>query len=415
MHGSPYACLKLESKVFSRKSRSVATTYLWWTFLRAIFHRGWWLVTSLYLVVEAGLSPLQLVFLGTAQGITVIAFEIPVGVIADNYSRKWSIVIAHVLMGTGMLATGLVTAFPALVLTQMIWGLSWTFSSGADVAWLNDELDQPDRIGPLLGKAARWSQLGAALGIVLFGLLAWQTSLSVAIVTAGSLMLVLGSYVISSFAEHRFSRPEKSGFGGFFATLRRGVEITRSDRSIMIVLAVTVLVNGADEVFSRLLPKGLIELGLPQDPDPVLWLMALGLATLGVAAIMLRIVENRLLGEPSLRILYLSAGFLGGCGILLFALAPNYWVGMAGAVVVHGIAWNLVRVIGVIWVNGRSDSQQRATLQSFLAQAENLGEVVIGFGLALIAEFIGMPLALVVAALVVALAFRLMTGMKAER
>jgi len=136
--------------VYSRKSRTVAATYLRWTFLRAIFHRGWWLATSLYLVVEAGLSPLELVFLGTAQGLTVIVFEIPAGVVADNYSRKWSIVIAHFLMGTAMLATGLVMSFPALVLTQMVWGLSWTFSSGADVAWLNDELDQPEKIGPLL-------------------------------------------------------------------------------------------------------------------------------------------------------------------------------------------------------------------------------------------------------------------------
>ena len=50
-------------------------------------------------------------------------------------------------MGAGMLVTGLVTDFPALVATQMLWGLAWTFSSGADVAWLTDELERP-RVPP---------------------------------------------------------------------------------------------------------------------------------------------------------------------------------------------------------------------------------------------------------------------------
>ena len=92
--------------------RDVALIFLRWTGLRAVFHRGYWLVTSLYLVAEADLSPFQLVFIGTAQGITALAFEIPTGVMADTVSRKWSVVIAHLLIGTGMVATGFLTRFP---------------------------------------------------------------------------------------------------------------------------------------------------------------------------------------------------------------------------------------------------------------------------------------------------------------
>ena len=49
-----------------------------------------------------------------------------------------------------MVTTGFLTSFPALVITQMVWGLGWTFSSGAEVAWLTDELDQPDRVAGVL-------------------------------------------------------------------------------------------------------------------------------------------------------------------------------------------------------------------------------------------------------------------------
>ena len=80
-----------------------------------------------------------------SKGLIVIAAEVPAGVFADAYSRKWSLVIAHVLMGIGMFSTGLVLSLPALLVTQMIWGLAWTFSSGADVAWITDELHAPDK------------------------------------------------------------------------------------------------------------------------------------------------------------------------------------------------------------------------------------------------------------------------------
>lgn len=390
--------------MFSKNAGPAAAAYLRWTFLRAILHRGWWLATSLYLVVQAGLTPLELVLLGTAQGIVVILFEVPAGILADNYSRKWSIVVSQVLMGAAMLSTGLVTSFPALLITQMMWGLSWTFVSGADVAWINDELDDPDLIGPLLGNAASWNQWGSAIGIAGFGFLAWQTSLALAMISSGLLMLVLGAYVALGFAERGFAASHEARLSGFFNTLKTGGQLVISDRSIAIVLIVTFLINGADEVFSRLLPKGLIDLGLPGEPDPILWLTGLGLITLCVGAIVLQIIQDRLSSEPTLRLLYVAACCFGCGGILVFAAAPNQWVAMSGAILVHGIAWNIARVVGVVWVNGRSRSQERATLQSFLSQAENLGEVVVGVGLALIAQSAGIPWAFACAAFIVFMA-----------
>ena len=121
-------------------------------------------------------------------------------------------------------------------------------------------------------------------------------------------------------------------------------------------------------------------------------------------AIALRLVENRLQGEPSLRILYLVSCFLGAAGILLFALAPNHLVGMAGVIVVHGIAWNVIRVVSAIWMNERAESQVRATLQSFLSQAENLGEVTIGFSLGVLAEMADISSAMVGSVIVAAVA-----------
>lgn len=392
----------------------LAIVYIRWTFLRTILHRGWWLVTSLYLVVEANLSPLELVFLGTAQGVVVIAFEVPTGAMADTFSRKWSLVVAHLLMGTAMLSTGLVTDFTWLLLTQMLWGLSWTFLSGADVAWLADEIDQPSETGTILTRAARWGQIGAAFGLCFFGVLAWLTTLSTAMISAGIMMLLLGIYVITRFSETRFRPLTGRRLTSFLNTLRDGTRQVRQDKTIVLILGVTFLINGADEVFSRLFAKRLLVLDLPQIPDPIAWLTLLGLTTLALGAVALRIVENRLNAEPALRRWYLIACILGAFGLVLFALAPDYLIAMAGVIVVHGIAWNIVRIVGIIWTNARSQSETRATLQSFLSQAENLGEISIGFGLGVVAELAGIPIAIIGATLFVAIAILLITRVRSK-
>jgi MFS family permease len=366
--------------------RDVAKVYLRWMWMRAVLTRGWWLVTSLYLVVDAELSAFQLVFLGTAQGITALAFEVPAGVMADTISRKWSIVIAHALMGGGMLATGLVTAFPALVATQMLWGLAWTFSTGADVAWLTDELDEPHRVAAVLTAGARLEQVGSAAGLIGFGGLAWATDLATSIVVAGAAMWGLGLLVVARFSEQRFTPTREQRWRESLSIFRRGVELARRDHQILLVFAGTVLVNGAAEAFGRLFPKHLVELGLPAQPDPIVWLTALGLVTLALGAFALRIVESRIDGVGVARRAYAGASFVGALGLVVLALAPDDVTGMAGVLLVGGISLTVTRCVGVIWVNRRTTSDVRATVQSFLAQAEYLGEISLGIGLGILAQ-----------------------------
>src|SRR6266852_4034345 len=92
----------------------VTTTFLRWTFLRAVFHRGYVLASSLYFVVDAHLSASQLVLLGTVVSVTLVLSDIPAGAWSDAFSRKWPLVIGHGFLAAGMVLTGVVTAFPLL-------------------------------------------------------------------------------------------------------------------------------------------------------------------------------------------------------------------------------------------------------------------------------------------------------------
>lgn len=365
----------------------VTTVFLRWMGMRAVLHRGYWLVASLYLVVDAHLSPFQLVFLGTAQGIISLVVEVPAGVMADTISRKWALVIAHTLIGISMVITGLVTAFPALVATQMLWGVGWTFVSGADVAWVTDELGRPDRIAWVLTARARWEQIGAVGGLIGFGLLALSIGRGMAMVVAGVAMVVLGLYVVVRFTEHGFVPTRARRWQQSAAILRRGVALARRDHEILLVLAATFLINGAAVAYGRLYPKRLVELGFPGQSNPIVWFTGLGIAAFAVAALALRIVEARINGMGVARRVYAAACFIGALGLIALACAPGYIVGSAGVLLMGGIAMTMTRAVGEIWVNRRTTSDVRATVQSFVAQIEYVGEILFGVALGVLAQF----------------------------
>ena len=362
-------------------------TFLRWSFGRGACARGWWLVASVYLVVVADLSPSELVLLGTGQAVTVVVAEVPAGVFADTVSRKWSLVVACAVSGTGMVVTGLVTGFPALVATQALWGLGWAFASGADVAWVTDELDEPARIDRVLAARARWELTGAVAGLVGFGALAWATGLRPAIVTAGLGMIGLGAVVAAGFPERHFvPAAAEERWRHAISTFRNGVRLTVGDREILLVVVAWLLVNGSGEGYGRLVERRLLGLGFG-GADPVVWFAALGVVNLLLGAVVLRGLELRISGAGVARRAYVTCCAVGVLGLALFAAAPDAQWAVAGVLLVSGCAHPgaVVRAVGEIWVNRRTTSSVRATVHSVLSQAEHVGEIAFGLVLASVA------------------------------
>ena len=181
------------------------------------------------------------------------------------------------------------------------------------------------------------------------------------------------------------------------------------------MFAATVFVNSGAEAFDRLYPKRLIGLGFPEEPDPIRWFTLLGLATLTVGAIVLRIVEARIDGEGVARRTYFAACFVGMAGMVLLAHAPDDITGMAGVLLVGGIAWTVIRSVSVIWVNRRATSDVRATVQSFLGQAESTGEILGGLALGALAQATTITVAMTCSAALLACAGLLVVRSRAGR
>src|SRR5215470_712971 len=93
--------------------------YLLMSGASALFFTLVFSVNMVYQVQNVGLSPLELVLVGTTLDVSL--FEIPTGVVADVYSRRLSLIIGFVLIGAGFIVEGSVPAFGAIILAQVLW------------------------------------------------------------------------------------------------------------------------------------------------------------------------------------------------------------------------------------------------------------------------------------------------------
>jgi len=211
------------------------------------------------------------------------------------------------------------------------------------------------------------------------------------------LMATLGIYVATLFHEHRFVRTHTQRWLTSWNIFKDGISLVKKSRVILVVFVATFLVDGSSEA-GRLFPKQLVDIGFPAHITPVVWLTALSVVTLLVGIPALRIVEARVHKLNVARIDYALAGLVGVVGLIILAMAPSAIVGSAGILLFSGIAVPLTSTLASIQVNRATSDNVRATVHSFLAQAEYLGEVFCGFGIGLIAKATNLPGALVACA-----------------
>ena len=177
-------------------------------------------------------------------------------------------------------------------------------------------------------------------------------------------------------------------------------------------IVATVLFHAAAMV-SWLYPKQLITLGFPS--DPVLWYALLGIVSAALGFVALRVVEARIDGVGSARRLYALACFSGALGLLVLAVAPVALIGGVGVLVMTGLADSVTRAISEVWVNRRTRSDVRATVHSFLSQAESIGEISGGVALAAVAQATNTAITLMIAAALMATTGLIVARSRADR
>jgi MFS transporter, DHA3 family, tetracycline resistance protein len=74
-------------------------------------------VTNLVYQVEvAHFDALQLLLIGTVLELTCFVLQVPTGLLADAFSRRWAVAAGYALIGAGFMLEGLVPKFVAIAI-----------------------------------------------------------------------------------------------------------------------------------------------------------------------------------------------------------------------------------------------------------------------------------------------------------
>ncbi len=364
-----------------------------------------WVVLAVYLVRELHLSPLQLVLVGTAMEGAVFLFELPTGIVADTYSRRLSLIIGYLGMGTAWLAVAFVSTPSIAIGLFALWGLAYTFTSGAEEAWIADEVGA-ERVSGLFLRGARYGQAGAVVGLVL------QVAVGVASLRAGVMLggvftIACGLACIALMEERGFRRrpreDRRSPLHELRATATAGASYARAAPVIGLLILVAVFTGASSEGFDRLKEAHFLrDVGLPVvgHLSPVVWFGVFWLAGMvngivGTTILIRRFERN---GSEMISAALLGCVVLQLGAMVVFALAWSPWVAIAGLLGVF-LARNLSAPLYTIWLNEQiTDSSVRATVFSISGQGDAIGQAAGGPVLGAIGNVWGIRAALVAGA-----------------
>jgi DHA3 family tetracycline resistance protein-like MFS transporter len=361
-------------------------------------------VNMVYQVEVVGLSALQLVLVGTALEGVVFLFEIPTGVVADVYSRRLSILIGWFLIGAGFIVEGSIPRFEAMLLGQVLWGLGYTFTSGASEAWIADEIGE-ERAGGAYLRAAQAGQVGALAATFASAALG-SLRLNLPIILGGCLFLVFGIGLALWMPERGFLpvRPEQRNtwkrMGG---TFRQGMGMIRLRPALLTILAIGGVFGASSEGFDRLwTPHLLHDITIPAlgALSPVLWfgiIRAVGMIlSLGAVEIAKRRVVTSSHRSVASALLGVHAGLI--LSVAVFALTASFPLALAMLWVIDPLR-DVKGPLYTTWVNQRLDPRIRATVNSMAGQVDALGQILGGPVLGLMAENASVATAILAAAL----------------
>lgn len=363
--------------------------------LRRAVMSGGWVALSVRLVVDLEFTALQLILMGTAIELGVLLGEIPTGVVADTFSRKWSIVAGTALLGGAQLASALVGVWPAYLVTQFVWGIGWTFLSGAEVAWITSEIGSAEKTEPLLFRRGRLQFVAMIVGVVVLSAFAMVTSVQLAVFVAGFTGIVWAVWLAFAMEENNFTAATEHRWQQARATLRAGAAHIKATLALRILGVAMIVAAVASEAIDRLSHRRLEDLSLSDQTSPTLVFALVTIGTSTVAALLLWRYERRFAGPSVVGAL---SGLFIAVGVLVFAVAHTPIVIIAVAVLIaQGGLLDVTDTLIEVWVNALASHDQRATVHSFVGQMRAFGEIGGGVVLGTVAAAFTLPVALTAA------------------
>ena len=341
------------------------------------------MVTSIYEATIANLAGYQLVLIGTALEVSILLFEIPTGVLADTRSRKLSIILGLFLIGTGFLIEGLLPAFLPILLAQVVAGLGFTFTSGATIAWISDEIGEQEANQVVLN-SNKFDQMGGLVGLAIATAIGYSNAV-IPLVSGSVLLMLFSLSLVWLMPENGFSstKPEdRNTWQHALAIFREGLNTIKINPKLLTILSVGFVYGLYSEGWDRLWVKHLLT---TFDISVLTGLSAVGfigilraIAILGSILVTSMVERRANVNNPSAvtSTLFTATSILA-ISILLFAFSP--WLSLSALLFMAvSASRNIIGPFYNAWINSKLPPNVRATILSMSGQVDAIGQVGSG-------------------------------------
>ncbi len=367
----------------NKRRFSASTVYLTFSGASALFFSLIVTVNLVYQVEVAKLNPLQLVLVGTALEVICFLCQIPTGVLADVYSRRFAVILGTFIIGIGFVIEGSIPRFETIVLGQALFGVGATLTDGAEQAWIADEVGE-ENVGPIFLRSSQIGLLGGLVGALASVGLA-SIRLNLPVIVGGAATVGIAIFLMLFMPENGFlptPKEERQSWRQMGATFRNGVRVVRQRPILITILLIGLFYGLYSEGFDRLSTPHL----LTNFTFPVLWsfkpVVWFGLFTIvgtlismGATEIVRRRVDLNNQRMVTRALFCLNA--LGVVSILVFALAGNFFLAVA-AYLGFGVFRRVNEPVYTTWLTQNIDSKVRAMVISMRGQVDALGQIAGG-------------------------------------
>lgn len=335
---------------------------------------------ALYRIDIAKLEIYQLILIGSALEIAVFLFEVPTGIVADLKSRRLSVIIGLFIIGFGFILEAFTPLFVVIFMAQMVWGLGYTFISGALDSWISDETNNVG-IEQTMISGAQYNKLFSFIGIVFAGVIGMY-DIRVAIYVAGGLFIALGLVTLRMMKEENFHKEvhENPLYKEYFIQLVKGYTHIKKSKVLRIMFVVMLFFGLYSEGIDRTYELYILDnLGFRQTWNiPAIWTLVLINATVAfVGLIVLQVVKKYIKKGQHVTLWAFNFTVMMVLGLLIYAYFPVEYVALLGFVFFSISREGTYPLLDTILLQN-TPSKIKATVLSGFGQLDAIGQLLSG-------------------------------------
>ncbi|MGK0555333.1 MFS transporter [Macrococcus capreoli] len=214
---------------------------LYYIFTVTIYFYIWMPIWVIYFQ-KKGLSLSQIGILDAVGYLLMVLSEVPTGIIADKYGRKYSLALGALLYSIGMFGIIFELFSFWFLVGYVFWNISNTFLTGANIAILRESLDrlnELDKFPKILGRSNTIMMMSQIVASGLCGTVAAH-SLELTFILSGIVTLI--GFIIPLFMKETLLKCNEER-ESYLTILKGTYDLIKTDKGIILILLYSSLVS----------------------------------------------------------------------------------------------------------------------------------------------------------------------------